>query len=202
MTTPEQRARQTIDALLTAAGWQVQDRAALNLSAARGVAVREFPLKTGFADYLLFVDRKSIGAVEAKAEGMPLSGIESQSEKYSTGLRDIPSAWRKPLLFLYESTGVETFFTNGLDPDPRSRRTFAFHRPETLADWAGQGIQGTGIEGRGVQPNAPTKNVDEGRDIRGMGIEGRGVQPNAPTKNVDEGRDIRGMGIAGRGVQP
>jgi type I restriction enzyme R subunit len=75
MTTPEQRARQTIDALLTAAGWQVQDRAALNLSAARGVAVREFPLKTGFADYLLFLDRKAIGAVEAKPEGMPLSGI-------------------------------------------------------------------------------------------------------------------------------
>jgi type I restriction enzyme, R subunit len=80
MTTPEQRARQTIDALLTAAGWQVQDRAALNLSAARGVAVREFPLKTGFADYLLFVDRQAIGAVEAKPEGMPLSGIEAQSE--------------------------------------------------------------------------------------------------------------------------
>jgi type I restriction enzyme R subunit len=67
MTTPEQRARQTIDTVLTAAGWQVQDRDALNLGASRGVAVREFPLKTGFADYLLFVDRKSIGAVEAKA---------------------------------------------------------------------------------------------------------------------------------------
>src|SRR6266851_3327794 len=130
MTTPEQRARQTIDALLTAGGWQVQERAALDLSAARGVAVREFPLKTGFADYLLFVNRKAIGAVEAKAEGTPLSGIESQSEKYSVGLPNIPPAWRKPLPFLYESTGVETFFTSGLDPEPRSRRVFAFHKPE------------------------------------------------------------------------
>jgi type I restriction enzyme R subunit len=144
MTTPEQRARQTIDTLLTAAGWQVQDRAALDLSAssrqalgaARGVAVREFPLKTGFADYLLFVDRRAIGAVEAKAEGMPLSGIEPQSEKYGAGLPAVPPAWRKPLPFLYESTGVETFFTNGLEPDARSRRVFAFHRPETLAEWA------------------------------------------------------------------
>jgi type I site-specific restriction endonuclease len=50
MPTPEQQARTTIDQLLTDAGWQVQDRAALNLSAARGVAVREFPLQTGFAD--------------------------------------------------------------------------------------------------------------------------------------------------------
>jgi type I restriction enzyme R subunit len=121
MTTPEARARTNIDDLLAAAGWQVQDRIRINLSAGRGVAVREFALKTGFADYLLFVDRKAIGAVEAKAEGIPLSGVESQSEKYSTGLPDIPPAWRKPLPFLYESTGVETFFTNGLDPVPRSR---------------------------------------------------------------------------------
>jgi type I restriction enzyme R subunit len=119
MSTPEQRARQTIDGLLTAAGWQVQDRAALDLGASRGVAVREFPLITGFADYLLFVDRKAIGAVEAKAEGVPLSGIEPQSEKYGAGLPDIPPAWRKPLPFLYESTGVETYFTNGLEPDPQ-----------------------------------------------------------------------------------
>ena len=74
MTTPEQRARQTIDDLLTAAGWQVQDRAALNLGAGRGsgrrgVAVREFALKTGFADYLLFVDRKAMGAVEVRWRG-------------------------------------------------------------------------------------------------------------------------------------
>jgi len=135
MTTPEARARATIDDLLTAAGWQVQHRKQLNLSAGRGVAVREFSLRTGYADYLLFVDRKAIGAIEAKAEGIPLSGVESQSEKYSTGLPDIPPAWRKPLPFLYESTGVETFFTNGLDPAPRSRRVFAFHRPETLAEW-------------------------------------------------------------------
>jgi type I restriction enzyme R subunit len=136
MTAPEQRARGTIDALLTDAGWQVQDRAALNLSAGRGVVVREFALKTGFADYLLFVDRKAIGAVEAKPEGMPLSGIEPQSEKYGAGLPDVPPAWRRPLPFLYESTGVETYFTNGLDPEARSRRVFAFHRPETLAEWA------------------------------------------------------------------
>ena len=38
---------------------------------------------------------------------------------------------------LYESTGIETRFTNLLDPEPRSRRTFGFHRPETLAKWAG-----------------------------------------------------------------
>ncbi|MBI3979354.1 MAG: DEAD/DEAH box helicase family protein [Chloroflexi bacterium] len=136
MTTPEARARERIDQLLEAAGWIVQHRSELNFGAAPGVAVREFHLKTGTADYLLFVDRKMIGVVEAKPAGVPLSGVEPQSEKYSVGLPDVPPAWRKPLPFLYESTGVETSFTNGLDPTPRSRRLFAFHRPETLAEWA------------------------------------------------------------------
>jgi type I restriction enzyme R subunit len=50
MPTPEERAREKIGELLEAAGWVVQDRAETNLSAALGVAVREFPLSTGFAD--------------------------------------------------------------------------------------------------------------------------------------------------------
>lgn len=136
MTTPEARARTDIDRLLEAAGWVVQDYHGVNIRAAQGVAVREFPLKTGFADYLLFVNRKAIGAIEAKAIGMPLSGVEAQSAKYGVGLPDIPPAWRKPLPFLYGSTGIETFFTDGRDPEPRSRRVFAFHRPETLLAWA------------------------------------------------------------------
>jgi type I restriction enzyme, R subunit len=85
---PEQKARAQIDAALTAAGWIVQDRDAMNLSAGRGVAVREFKLTPGhgFADYLLFVDGKAAGVLEAKPEGHTLSGVEVQAEKYSTGL--------------------------------------------------------------------------------------------------------------------
>jgi type I restriction enzyme R subunit len=136
--TPEAQAREQIDERLQLAGWVVQDRAGLNLGATRGVAIREFPLQTGFADYLLFVDRKAIGAIEAKAVGTPLRGVEPQAAKYGDGLRDDLPAWRKPLPFLYESTGAETLFTDGRDPQPRSRRVFAFHRPETLAEWAQQ----------------------------------------------------------------
>ena len=69
--TPEDRARREIDADLTAAGWLVQDRDSLDLTACRGIAVRGFPMKPGFgfADYLLYLDRKAVGAVEAKAHG-------------------------------------------------------------------------------------------------------------------------------------
>lgn len=135
--TPEQTARLTIDALLTAAGWIIQDRDAMNLFAGPGVAVREAHLRTGFADYLLFVDGKALGVVEAKAEGTTLSGVEAQSARYGVGLQSHMRAWRtqEPLPFRYESTGVETFFTSTLDPIPRSRQLFAFHTPQTLAAW-------------------------------------------------------------------
>jgi len=107
----------------------------MNLYAARGIAVREFQLDSGPADYLLFVDRQTVGVIEAKKEGVTLTGIEPQTERYSEGVpAAIPSCTR-PLPFLYQSTGVETRFTSRLDPEPRSRSVFHFHRPETLAEW-------------------------------------------------------------------
>jgi type I restriction enzyme R subunit len=79
---PEEEARKKIDALLELAGWKIQDLKDLNLGAAEGVAVREFPLKGGgFADYLLFVERHALGVIEAKPEGTTLSGVSEQTEK-------------------------------------------------------------------------------------------------------------------------
>jgi type I restriction enzyme R subunit len=132
---PEEKARKKIDKLLEAAGWKVQDMNQLNLGASLGVAVREFPLKTGYADYLLFVDRKAVGAIEAKPEGTTLSGVAEQSEKYLLGVPDHVPHVQEPLPFGFESTGTETFFRDLRDPDPRSRRVFSFHRPETLQKW-------------------------------------------------------------------
>jgi type I restriction enzyme, R subunit len=82
MPDPEELARQEIDALLGPCGWTVQDKSAVNLSAARGVAVRELSFKTGEPDYTLFVDGKAIGTIEAKPVGHSLIGVEEQSEKY------------------------------------------------------------------------------------------------------------------------
>jgi type I restriction enzyme R subunit len=134
---PEQEARNNIDRLLTQAGWSVCDATQANIHGARGVAIREFPLKTGhgFADYLLYVDGEAAGVIEAKKEGTTLTGVETQSAKYTQGLPEGLPRWGSPLPFSYQSTGVETRFTNGLDPAPRSRPVFAFHKPETLARW-------------------------------------------------------------------
>src|SRR5437868_5806697 len=136
MPSPEELAREKIDKLLTECGWILQDRSTINLSASRGIAIREALLKDrDEVDYLLFVDGRAIGTVEAKPEGFTLTGVEEQSGKYGKGLLDIYPKWRDPLPFAYESTGVETQFTNQLDPSPKSRNVFAFHRPETLLEW-------------------------------------------------------------------
>jgi type I restriction enzyme R subunit len=135
--TPEDEARERIDAQLTACGWVVQDRAAADITAATGVAIREFPLIGGDeADYLLYADGKAIAVVEAKPEGSTLTGVETQSAKYVQGLPASLPAYHRPLPFSYESTGLETRFTNRLEPHHRSREVFAFHRPETLIEWA------------------------------------------------------------------
>ncbi len=130
--TPEQKARQQIDRQLEQAGWIVQDYRQMHITAGLGVAVREFPLTTGYADYMLYADAKAIGSVEAKPEGFGLMGVAEQSAKYSIGLPKLLPNWEVPLPFAYESTGTECRFTNRKEPDARSRIVFTFHRPEEL----------------------------------------------------------------------
>lgn len=64
--TPEAKARVEIDKLLVQAGWHVCGMAAVDIHAAQGVAIREFPLNKGFgfADYLLYVNGKACGVNE------------------------------------------------------------------------------------------------------------------------------------------
>jgi len=134
--TPEEVARDRIDARLRAAGWHVQDKDALDFNAGLGIAVREYQTDVGPADYVLFVDREAVGVVEAKPDswGAKLTTVEEQSEGYANAkLKWVSNS--EPLPFLYECTGQITRFTNGRDPNPRSREVFSFHRPETFQAW-------------------------------------------------------------------
>ena len=136
---PEQLARDRIDAQLRQAGWVVQAKNKINLHAALGVAVREYGTSVGPADYLLFVDGKPVGVIEAKREetGHSISAVEEQTQGYANAqLKWIKAS--EPLRFLYESTGVITRFTDSRDPKPRSREVFNFHRPQTLQEWLSQ----------------------------------------------------------------
>ena len=137
--TPEQIARDAIDARLAASGWSVQSKKNIDLSAGPGVAVREYPTSVGPADYALFAARQALGVVEAKPDnwGAKITTVEGQSSGYAGAeLKWVKSAEKLP--FVYEATGVLTRFTDGRDPKPRSREVFSFHRPETLRDWLGQ----------------------------------------------------------------
>ncbi|MBR1980815.1 DEAD/DEAH box helicase family protein [Candidatus Proelusimicrobium excrementi] len=132
---PEQSARQLIDGKLTQAGWLVQDRKDFKRFAGVGVACREFLMEDGTeADYLLFVDGKAMGVIEAKKAGLALSGIESQSKGYSCRLPAYVKHYQLPLPYIYESNGSEIFFTDIRDPHPAARPIFHFHQPVTLKE--------------------------------------------------------------------
>lgn len=133
---PEQKARDNIDKQLRQAGWEIQNKDQINLHAGLGQAVREYQTETGPADYILFVDGKAVGVIEAKAEqhGHKLTTVEEQTAEYAAAkLKWVNN--KEPLPFLYESTGIITRFTDARDPKPRSREVFGFHRPETLQEW-------------------------------------------------------------------
>ncbi len=166
---PEDMAREQIDRMLELSGWAVQDAKAVNLYAKQGVAIREFELKPGFgtADYLLYVDGKAAGVIEAKKAGATLTGVEIQSAKYSKGLPDSLPAWTRPLPFWYQSTGIETRFTNGFDPEPCSRQVFFFHKPETFADWLTDGTPVT-LDRAAFQPPIYGKQPTLNSRIRRM----------------------------------
>lgn len=118
----EAKARKNIDKQLVAAGWMVQKANEANVGAGVGVAIREFVLEKGHGrvDYLLFLNGQPAGVIEAKPEGTTLVEVEHQSGKYVDGLPDWIKPAVYPLPFIYESTGAETRFTNGYDPDARS----------------------------------------------------------------------------------
>lgn len=138
--TPEEEARHLIDEKLTAARWLIQDRKDFDRFAGLGVACREFLMANNTeADYMLFIDGKAAGVIEAKKAHTSLSGIENQSEGYSSSLPDYVKHWALPLPFIYESNGSETFFTDKRDPKPLARPIFSFHRPETLKATLEQG---------------------------------------------------------------
>ena len=135
---PEQIARDKIDQMLTNSGWLVQSKDEVNLSAGLGIALRETNTESGSADYILFINSKAVGVIEAKAEdlGFRLLQVEEQSKRYSKDAIKIGSFTlesEKP--FVYESTGTITRFTDYRDPKPRGRNVFSFHKPKTLEDW-------------------------------------------------------------------
>lgn len=137
---PEDKARhENINPALKKAGWKIQNFKSANIYASKGVAVEFFQMGRDEADYVLFVNGQACGIIEAKKEGVTLIGKEPQSNKYAQSFPEEFQSVEMPLPFVYESTGIETRFTNLWDPKPRSREVFNFHQPETLEKWIKEG---------------------------------------------------------------
>lgn len=130
---PEDKARIVIDQKLETAGWIVVDEKKYNPNAGIGIAVRELNTMTGPADYILFINKKPVGVIEAKRdeEGENITTHERQTNRYAnSGFRKIKTNGSLP--FLFQSTSKIIRFTDKRDPEPRSRELFHFYRPEFL----------------------------------------------------------------------
>lgn len=136
----------------------------MNLGAALGVAIREYPTDTG----PLFVDRQPVGVIEAKAGPTILTFIEDQTARYAVS----QLKWRveqKPLSFLFESTGQVTRFADGRDPGSAFTRGFSvFFRPETLKAWL---TEGTSLRAR-LQTEFPPLQPTRLRDCQFNAVQG------------------------------
>lgn len=145
----EQEVRSRLETELKLAGWSVQARGELDLVSHRGVAVREVHTRHGYADYLLYVEGRPVGVIEAKREGEDLTAAQGQASNYANGLTagQQRKAWREPLPFQYVTDGNQVRFRNVLDPDPRTRRIFAVHQPGTVGRWMKQADE---------EPDTPT----------------------------------------------
>ena len=103
MRSPKELAREKIDKLLQQCSSDLQNHRTINLSAARGIGIREALLKGGDGvDYLLFVDDKATGTVKRKREDFTLTGVEEGSGKWGKGLRYTGPKWLEPLPFVHE----------------------------------------------------------------------------------------------------
>lgn len=133
---PEAKARQVIDQKLEEAGWTLQDKKDIDLFAAMGVAVREFDTADGQeVDYALFIDGTPVGIIEAKEDNKGLllttEAAEQNAGYVKSGLKNHENE-KDQLRFIYEATSIITQFTDMKDPEPRVRKIYQFHRPETL----------------------------------------------------------------------
>ncbi|WP_425801229.1 DEAD/DEAH box helicase family protein [Desulfitobacterium sp. Sab5] len=154
---PEQKARDNIDKQLIACGWVIQNKGQINLFAGVGVAVREYQTDVGPADYILFVDQKPIGVIEAKKEeeGYRLTEVEGQAAGYAGSKLKYLNNDQLP--FVYESTGTITHFTDYRDPKPRAREVFTFYCPEAFREMLKNPVS---LRGRLLDiPELPTEGL-------------------------------------------
>ena len=136
---PEEKARKVIDKLFAASGWQVVDREsyAPTISAA---AIEEGLLNHNMeADYLLFINGKAVGVLEAKKEDVDVSAdwVKAQAEKYVNNVPGLYQTISKPLPIIYLSNGKQVLFKDYRNPDSEYQELGRIHTPKEISKMLG-----------------------------------------------------------------
>ena len=98
------------------------------------------------SDYLLFLDGKAIGVLEAKPETTKLNEVVAkQAENYTHQLLDWYQYWEKPLPLIYLSNGRELLFKNAKHPEDGYKPLSRMHSPSEMAELAGVKSYFTGL---------------------------------------------------------
>lgn len=134
--TPEEKARVRIDQMFSDAGWKVvsRDDYSPSLSAA---AIEEGILQGGKeADYLLFINGKAVGVLEAKKASTDVSSdkVINQAEGYTHKLTKYYQFYANPLPIVYVSNGQVTLFR---DKDGSYIPVGCIHTPKEICKMLG-----------------------------------------------------------------
>lgn len=139
---PEQKARVKIDKVLESAGWTVVARDEYT-NAINAQAVKENILQGNKeADYILYLDGKAIGVLEAKREDNQLGlAVAEQAQNYANILPIWVQTWKNPLPFIFLSNGNLLLFKDMREAKPCYKVLKKMFTPKELVQLAGDDIQ-------------------------------------------------------------
>lgn len=136
--TPEEKARVKIDRWFADAGWLVVNREEFEPTMT-AVAVREGLLKGNLeADYLMFINGKVCGVLEAKREEVDVDS-DKVSDQVTTYAKSVPNCyqtWQKPIPFCISQTVKLSYFKIFVNRIRIGRKSTAFiHRRKLWLCW-------------------------------------------------------------------
>ncbi len=137
--TPEQIAREKIDRMFAEAGWTVVDRDHYSPEIS-AVAVEEGLMKGNCeADYLLFINGKAVGILEAKRQEVDVTAsiVAEQAESYARSVPDWCQAWQNPLPLTYVSNGKDLFYRDLRNPNGYYEPLKKIHTPKEITRMLG-----------------------------------------------------------------
>lgn len=137
--TPEQIAREKIDRMMAEAGWAVVDRDHYSPEIS-AVAVEEGIMEGNHeADYLLFINGKAFGVLEAKREEVDVTSpvVCEQAEFYTKSVPSWCPAWHEPLPLAYVSNGKDLYFRDLRDQEGTYQPLKSIHTPKQITKLLG-----------------------------------------------------------------